>query len=83
MKGSLYVAACLAAVSWLCPASDAAEPRPVAIVGSGALGEADRRFFEYYVTAELGVVSEDRGDFLDPAEFGRYSMVAWLRDNSW
>lgn len=80
MRSLLYVAACLAAVGWLCGAASAAEPKPVAIVGSGALGEADRRFFEYYVTAELGVVSEDRGDFLDPAEFGNYSMVAWLRE---
>jgi len=57
-----------------------AEPRPVALVGSVALGKADRRFFEYYVTAELGVVSEDRGEFLEPAEFPKYSMVVWLRE---
>ena len=56
------------------------EPKPVAIVASGGLGEGDRRFFEYYVTAALGVVSEDRGDFLEPAEFGNYSMVVWLRE---
>ena len=66
-------------MGWLCAAASA-EPKPVAIVGSGGLGEGDRRFFEYYVTAELGVVSEDRGDFLDPAEFGKYGMVVWLRE---
>ncbi len=67
---------------WMCGlcAAWGAEPRPVALVGSVALGKADRRFFEYYVTAELGVVSEDRGEFLEPAEFPKYSMVVWLRE---
>lgn len=79
MRGSLRCMASLAMVCWLCAAAGA-EPKPVALVGSGGLGEGDLRFFEYYVTAELGVVSEDRGDFLEPAEFGKYSMVAWLRE---
>ena len=79
MRNARSAAAFLVLACWLC-ATACGEPRPVAIVGSGGLGEGDRRFFEYYVTAELGVVSEDRGDFLEPAEFGKYSMVVWLRE---
>ncbi len=79
MRRSRNAAAFLVVTAWLCAAAGA-EPRPVAIVGSGGLGEGDRRFFEYYVSAELGVVSDDRGDFLEPAEFPKYSMVVWLRE---
>ena len=79
MRSSSSAAAALAIACWVC-ATACAMPKPVAIVASGDLGEGDRRFFEYYVIAELGVVSEYRGDFLDPAEFGKYAMVVWLRE---
>jgi len=79
MKTWPSVAASLGLACWLCTAVGAA-PKPVAIVASPGLGEADRRFFECYVTTALGVVSEARGDFLAPAEFGNYSMVAWFRE---
>lgn len=73
------IAIFLTAICSLCTAV-AAEPKPVAIVASGAAGNGDRRFFEYYVTDVLRLVCEDRGEFLDPGEFSKYSFVAWLRD---
>jgi hypothetical protein len=41
MRTSFGVAASWAAVCWLCPVACAAVPKPVAIVGSGGLGEGD------------------------------------------
>jgi len=56
-----------------------AAPKPIAIVASGNASGGDAKFFRHYVTAELGVVAEERGEFLDPAEFAGYSLIAWLR----
>ena len=63
---------------WL-PASVLATGKPIAVVAHGNASGGDRKFFRYYVTAQLGVVSRDCGEFLDPSEFGNYSLVAWLR----
>ena len=63
------------------------QPRPVAIVGALARGVGDRLHFAYYVTSRLGIAAVDCGDYLDPTEFHKYSMVAWHRgvtpDTTW
>jgi len=63
----------------LLPASVWAAGKPVAVIASGNASAGDRKFFQYYVTARLKVVARDRGEFLDPSEFAKYSLVAWLR----
>jgi len=50
------------------------QPRPVAFVGAKARSPGDRKFFEYYVTAELGVAAVDCGEFLDPGDFHKYIL---------
>jgi len=67
-----FAAVTLCACAW-------AQTKPVAIVASGNASGGDRKFFNYYVVTPLGVVAENRGEFLDPREFGKYSLVVWLR----
>ena len=64
---------------FLLPACAWAAEKPIAVVASGNASAGDRKFFQYYVTARLGVVAQDRGEFLDPSEFAKYSLVVWLR----
>ncbi|MBC8871548.1 MAG: hypothetical protein H8E44_19155 [Planctomycetes bacterium] len=64
---------------FLLPASVWAAGKPIAVVAWGNASNGDRKFFEYYVTARSKVVAQDRGEFLDPSEFGDYSLVVWLR----
>jgi len=61
------------------PAGVWAGSKPVAVVAFGNASGGDRKFFRYYVTARLRVVQRDHGEFLDPSEFGDYSLVVWLR----
>lgn len=61
------------------PASAWGAGKPVAIVASGNASGGHRKFFQYYVTASLGVVGRDCGEFLDPSKFADYSLVVWLR----
>lgn len=63
----------------LLPASVWAAGKPVAVVASGNASAGDRKFFQYYVTGRLKVVARDHGEFLDPSEFAKYSLVVWLR----
>ncbi len=56
-------------------------PKPVAIVAHGNASGGDVKFFKYYVTNKLGVVTEDCGSFLEPSEFEKYSLIAWLRSS--
>ncbi len=57
------------------PACAWAASKPIAVVASGNASADDRKFFQYYVTARLKVVAQDRGEFLDPSEFAKYSLA--------
>ncbi len=63
----------------LLPGAAGGQGRPVALVASGSRSGGDRNFFRHYVIAPLEVVSEDCGEFLEPAEFSKFSLVVWLR----
>ena len=69
----------LCLLTLLVPSALGAVGKPVAVVASGNASNGDRKFFQYYVTARLGVVVRDCGEFLEPSEFGDYSLVVWLR----
>ena len=76
-RGALLV---LAVVCAMCGTACAAG-KPIAIVASGNSAGGDVKFFRHYVTTELGIVTEERGEFLAPAEFDAYSLVAWFRSS--